>query len=121
MPYLSDGTTVLSNLSLTGDVKTSTLSTSGITAATVQVSALTATSRITTPIVHVSGGAILSAGSADFRTNTVVLSIDTRANTSGMTTGQLRVVFAASGMSLMYSSGATVYTIGASAVSAAQA
>lgn len=85
---ISDQTTCLSNLSLTGQL---------------------------------SGNTVTPVASLDLRTNAAVLSIDTRADSNGMTIGQLRVVFAASGISLVYSSGATVYTIGASAVSAAQA
>ncbi len=134
---LSDGTTtIMSNLSIGGldsngalfgrlSVKEisalSGLNTSSFTAsAGISTSALTATSRITTPTLNISSGAILSTASADFRTNSVILSVITAADSSGMTTGQIRFVFAASGMSLMFSSGKTVYTIGASAVSAVQ-
>jgi hypothetical protein len=123
---LSDGTTVFaSNLSvggldangaLFGAVSVKHLS--GLSG--VATSALTATSRITTAILHVGGGPVLSAGSADFRTNAVILSLATSANDSGRTIGQITLVFAASGISLMYSSGKTTYTIGGSAVSAAQ-
>lgn len=60
-------------------------------------------------------GTQFSASSADF------MSIVTAANSSSMTRGELRIIHALSGFSLVYSSGATVYTIGASAVSAAQA
>ena len=128
--YISDGTTNLSNLSLNGqnsanlvasDISGARMVVSTVTVGGLGASIITATSRITTPILQVSGGLTASAGSLDLRTNTVVISIDTRANASGMTTGQLRLVFQASGVSLMYSSGATSYTVGASAVSAAQA
>ena len=57
----------------------------------------------------------LSLTSVDF------LSVSTGANSSSMTNKELRVVFAASGISLVYSSGATTYIIGGSATSAAQA
>ena len=71
--------------------------------------------------VQVVAGPVLSTGALDLRSNSVVLSMATGADSAGMTIGQLRLVFAASGVSLVYSSGATVYTVGASAVSAAQA
>lgn len=71
----------------------------------------------------------LSAGEATFTggnfTSTVTvtdgdfLSVDTQANSSSMTVGQLRLVFAASGVSLMYSSGESEYIVN-SAVSLAQ-
>ena len=57
----------------------------------------------------------LSSTDGDF------LSIATQANASGMTVGQLRVVFAASGISLMFSSGESSYIIASSTVSVAQA
>lgn len=59
-------------------------------------------------------------GKVDLFTNAAVLSMSTGANASGMTTGELRLIFQASGISLLYSSGATQYTIGGSATSAAQ-
>ena len=62
----------------------------------------------------------LSRGTLDLFTNANALSMATVANTSGMTIGQLRIVFAASGISLIYSSGATQYTIGGSSTSLAQ-
>lgn len=65
--------------------------------------------------------AITSGVTFNWFTGAVKWSWSTNANSSGMTAGELRIVQAASGFSLVYSSGATVYTIGASAVSAAQA
>ena len=125
--YLSTGTTVLSNLSLTGDVRTSTLSTSVLTVTgaiafteSPTLSSGVSTSAVTAARVVAQGGMSASGLTLDLRTNSVVISMVTVANSSTMTTGQLRLVFAASGMSLVYSSGATVYTVGASAVSAAQ-
>lgn len=59
-------------------------------------------------------------GQLDLRLNRATLSVATLASASGMTLGNLRVVFQASGISLMYSSGGTVYTIGGSATSAVQ-
>lgn len=84
--YQSDQTTVLSNVSL---ISGNTLFGGGtVRALTVQpLSAL------------------------DLVSGPGVISIATVANASGMTIGQLRLVFAASGVSLMYSSGASVYII----------
>lgn len=65
--------------------------------------------------------AITSGVTFNWFTGAVKWSWSTNANASGMTTGEIRIVHAASGFSLMYSSGATSYTLGASAVSAAQA
>lgn len=103
--YISTGTTVFSNISISGDVRASSASASVITSATVAVQ----------------GGPVLGSASLDLRTNSAVISMATVANSNGMSIGQLRLVFAASGVSLVYSSGSTVYTVGASAVSAAQA
>lgn len=57
----------------------------------------------------------VSLTSADFA------SVNTGANASSMTRGELRLVFQASGISLVYSSGASVYVVGQSSQSAAQA
>jgi hypothetical protein len=61
-----------------------------------------------------------AVGTMDLRSNTAILSLDTRANDSGMTTGQFRLVFQASGISLMYSSGKSVYVVAQSSQSGAQ-
>lgn len=111
--YLSDQTTNLSNLSLNG-ANSANMRASSYSGAAVRVSSLTATR------IEAASGPILAATSLDLRTNSAVISMVTVANTTGMTIGQLRLVFQASGVSLMYSSGATVYTVGASAVSAVQ-
>ena len=103
---LSDGTTVFA----------SNVSIGGRDANNAGFGALSVASR-----VAVGGGPILSTGALDLRTNTAVLSLDTRADAASMTIGQLRLVFAASGISLVYSSGASVYIVGQSAVSGAQA
>lgn len=123
MPYLSDDTTNLSNVSLygSGGLRASRVSSTAsfvgneVWASGVSSSVVTAQTRLA-----VTGGILASGLTLDLRTNTVVLSLDTRANASGMTTGQLRIVFQASGISLLYSSGATQYTIAGSAVSLAQ-
>lgn len=126
--YLSDQTTGWSNVSMVGGANLrvgtlamSNLTTSVFTTVGLGTSTLTATSQISTPVLAVSGGLIASAASLDLRTNSVVLSMATVANASSMTIGQLRLVFAASGISLVYSSGASTYIIGGSATSGAQA
>src|SRR5690242_20735806 len=102
---LSDQTTVLSNLSI-GGINSNARGFGQLSVASV---------------IQVTAGPILSKGSMDLRQNAVVLSMATVADASGMTIGQLRIVFAASGISLVYSSGASSYIIGGSATSAAQA
>lgn len=69
--------------------------------------------------IVVVAGPLLSKGSVDLFTNSVRFSINTRAVTSGMSIGELAVVLQASGSSLVYSSGRTMYIIN-SATSAAQ-
>ena len=123
--YISTDTTVYSNLSLTGDIKASSgsfsvLTVAGAISVTGTLSSVSA-SRVTAGALVAQGGASFSGLTADFRTNLVVLSLDTRANASAMTTGQLRLVFLASGISLVYSSGASSYVIGQSTQSVAQA
>lgn len=97
---ISDQTTVFSNVSLTGNV---------------------AASHVSAPTVAVRGGAQLSGVTADFRTNAVKQSWVTLADVSTLTTGFLGLVFQASGISLIYSSGKSVYVVGQSAQSAAGA
>ena len=111
--YQSDQTTNLSNLSLNGANSANVLA-SSYSGPAMRISSITAAR------VEASSGPILASGSLDLRTNSAVISMVTVANSDTMTIGQLRLVFAASGISLVYSSGATVYTVGASAVSAAQ-
>lgn len=53
-------------------------------------------------------------------TNVTKLSLTTFASAAGMVAGELRIVFQASGITLMYSSGATQYTIAGSSTSLAQ-
>ena len=65
--------------------------------------------------------ALTSGLTFNWRTGAVKWSWDTRANASGMTTGELALVFLASGISLVFSSGASSYVIGQSTQSAAQA
>lgn len=65
--------------------------------------------------------AITSGTTFNWRTGAVKWSWDTRANADGLSTGELAIVFLASGISLVYSSGNSVYVIGQSSQSAAQA
>jgi hypothetical protein len=78
----------------------------------------------TTNFTNVAIGALNSnattVGLLDLRTNMAKLSMMTFGSASGMTAGELRIIFQASGVSLFYSSGATQYTIAGSATSAAQ-
>lgn len=108
---ISDQTTVLSNLSLTGNFAA---------LPTGQVSGVSS-SRVTAGTVYVQGGASFSGVTADFRTNAVKQSWVTLADVSTLTTGFLGLVFQASGISLIYSSGKSVYVVGQSAQSAAGA
>ena len=126
--YLSDGTTNFSNISATGDIKASSASVSVLTVTgsvalsqSPTFSSGVSTSAVTGGKIVAQGGAIFSGTTADFRTNSVILSMITSANASTMTTGQLRLVFLASGISLVYSSGASTYVIGQSTQSTAQA
>lgn len=52
-------------------------------------------------------------------TNLLFASVTTAASVSAFTNGQVGVVMQASGLSLIYVSGGTAYTLGASATSAA--
>ncbi len=108
----------------------SALSVGAITATTIDsrsalsVGAVTATtgdfsSDVSTVGDFLGAGATLTSTLST--TDSDFLSVQSAANASGMTTGQLRLVFAASGVSLMYSSGETSYTVGVSTVSVAQA
>ena len=109
------GVRIFSTLSADGAATLS--STLAVTGALTLSAALNSASAI-------SGGAItgttvtgtqFSASSADF------MSVNTAANASSMTRGELRLVFLASGISLVYSSGASSYVIGQSTQSVAQA
>lgn len=88
--YLSTGTTVLSNLSLAGDFVTANITSANITS---------------TGTVNLVGGKLSVASAAD---------------ATGLGSGELKLVFLASGVSLVWSSGASYYIIN-SASSAAQA
>jgi hypothetical protein len=123
-------TEYLSTLGIVGLTSLSSLSVQGLTVTgssqllgstnLISASTVTVTSQISAARVVVGGGPTLSAGSLDLRTNSVVLSMATAADSSGLTIGQLRLVFLASGISLIYGSGKSYYIVGQSAVSAVQ-
>ena len=124
--YLSDGTTVLSNISLTGDIKASSGSFSALTVAgNVAVSGTlsnVSASRVTAGTLVAQGGLSASGVTLDLRTNSVIPSSITYAggaSISGLTIGQWGFVFQASGFSIAFSSGKTAYFFGGSTLSAA--
>ena len=59
-------------------------------------------------------------GGVDFFTNANILSIATGTTGSGLTIGQLQLLHQASGFSLVYSSGKSLYVVAASATSGVQ-
>lgn len=65
--------------------------------------------------------AMTSGTTLNLRTGSVRVSWHTNANSNGLSIGELAIVFATSGISLVYSSGASVYVLGQSSQSAAQA
>jgi hypothetical protein len=98
----SGATTVLSDLSISGSLDVNNVDAAG--AAT--ITGLTTTAGVTSSsIVTV--------------TATNPLSVTTQANANDMTVGQLRIVFTSSGLSLIYSSGDSIYDVGSN-TSAAQ-
>ena len=111
---ISDQTTDLSNVSLTGTLRSSRVSST----ATVQAPELWAG----TSGVSVEGGLRASGVTLDLRTNSVIPSSITYAggaSISGLTIGQWGFVFNASGFSIAFSSGKTAYFFGGSTLSAA--
>lgn len=138
--YLSDGTTVLSNLSLTGQIlATGINASSGLTTSILTASRVSSNVSILANAVWASGvsaqGSIITGGSVnvlgglqasgvtlDLRTNSVIPSMVTYAggaSISGLTIGQWGFVFNASGFSIAFSSGKTAYFFGGSTLSAA--
>jgi hypothetical protein len=125
---ISDQTTVLSNVSLTGNLAfDSTLNVSGTSSSRVTAATVWATSQVTTPNVsaislQVVGGVQASGVTFDMRTNEVIPSSVTYAggaSISGLTIGQWGFVFNASGFSIAFSSGKSAYFFGGSTLSAA--
>ena len=124
--YLSDGTTVLSNISLTGDIKASSGSFSALTVAgNVAVSGTlsnVSASRVTAGTLVAQGGLSASGVTLDLRTKAVIPSFKTYADDpSGLTIGQLVLIQNASGFSFAFSSGKSIYYFGGSTLSAVQA
>jgi hypothetical protein len=72
-----------------------------------------------TKAAHISCAGIDAASTVTLNDTAAPLSVLTNANGNDMTIGQLRLVFAASGLSLVYSSTDSIYIVN-SAVSAAQ-
>lgn len=122
---ISDQTTNYSNVSLTGSLAVRDLSTltalSNVSSSRITGANAWITSQVSTPDLRVQGGALLSGVTADFRTNSVKQSWETLADVSALTIGLLGIVFQASGISLIYSSGKSVYVLGQSSQSAAGA
>ena len=116
----SAASTVLSDLSVAGSIdaeNVDVLGTLTVTGATTLSGALNTASDISVGEITATGGIFASTITS---TDGDFLSVDTQANASGMTVGQLRLVFAASGISLMYSSGESEYIVASSTVSADQ-
>lgn len=111
---ISDGTTDFSNVSLTGNLRSSRLSS---TATVVAGEGWFGASG-----VSLEGGLRASGVTFDMRTNSVIPSSVTYAggaSISGLTIGQWGFVQNASGFSIAFSSGKTAYFFGGSTLSAA--
>ena len=119
-----DSASAISGAAITGTVITATSNMSAPAFRALAGSAVSPSvqigSNLSRGFYAASATTIALVGGFDLRTNTNIISMHTLANDSGRTIGELSLVFAASGMSLMFSSGKTSYTIAASAVSAAQ-
>lgn len=121
---ISDQTTDLSNLAVARNLSAGTFTSTGalsnVSSSRGTFANVWATSQVSTPDLRVQGGVLASGKTIDLRTNSVLISTHTRADDSGLTIGQLGLVFQASGVSLVFSSGKSVYIVGQSAVSGAQ-
>ena len=121
----SAASTALSDLSIAGGLQCSTLSARGAA----KISAVSATAGQFSSTLSVAGATKAAAISATNVTlssgltiaSSAPLSFLTRAADTGLTIGQLVLVQRASGLSLLYSSGASYYELCESTVSAAQA
>lgn len=122
---ISDQTTNFSNVGIDRNLSvgtfTSTGAVSNVSSSRVTAATVWATSQVSSPDVRVQGSALFSGVTADFRTNSVMQSWITLGGISTLTTGLLGLVFQASGISLIYSSGKSVYVVGQSSQSAAGA
>lgn len=103
-PGDSRSTTVLSDLSISGTLDAGVVDCAG----TLDAAAIDC------------AGAIAAEGTVAIGTVTVPFSFLTRANENDLTIGQLVLVQRASGLSLIYSSGASIYELAESSVSLAQ-
>ena len=111
---ISDQTTVLSNVSLTGNVAVSRVSSTA--------TAIAGEGWFGTSGVSLEGGLRASGVTLDLRTKAVIPSFKTYADDpSGLTIGQLVLVQNASGFSFAFSSGKSIYYFGGSTLSAVQA
>jgi len=110
-PYLktpSGDSTVFSDVSMTGTIEYgSVAATTGDFSSTLSVDGASKTAWI--------GCAGLTSSSVLTLSTVAPLSILTNAADTDMTIGQLRLVFLASGLSLCYSSGATLYVVNSAA------
>ena len=104
------GKTHLSGLSISGTGDGSGTSLGAVDAGALTGSTLSLSGALTGALVTSSGLSMVGSGQ---------ISLRTVANASSLGTTELGVVFQASGVSLIYRSDDTAYTVGASAVSAA--
>lgn len=110
-----------------GQVMASTLSVGGAArfGSTLSVDGATTMQGALTLNAALASASAISGGAGTFTqvslTSNDFASVNTVANASSMTRGELRLVFQASGISLIFSSGASVYVVGQSSQSAAQA
>ena len=95
------------------------LSTPGDSRSTTVLSDLSISGTLDAGVVD-SAGAITAEGTVAIGTTTVPFSFLTRANENDLTIGQLVLVQRASGLSLIYSSGDSIYELAESTVSLAQ-
>ena len=120
----SGATTTLSDLSISGALDVGAVDAAGVvalsdalnSASAISVGGITATTIDSASALSVGEGTFTGGNFASTITSTDgdFLSVDSQANSSGMTVGHLRLVFAASGVSLMYSSGESEYVVNSS-------
>ena len=103
----SGATTVLSDLSISGSLDVANVDASG----TATIGTATVTGLVTS--AGVTSSSLVTITASPFA------SLTTAANANDMTIGQIQLVFTSSGLSLIYSSGASIYDIGSN-TSAAQ-
>ena len=112
-PGDSRSTTVLSDLSISGTLDVGVVESAGaITGTTIAGTTGTFSGFVTAAGVTSSSGVTI--------TSAIPFSFLTRTNENDLSIGQLVLVQRASGLSLIYSSGASIYELAESSVSAAQ-